>query len=1033
MTTHFQLSALSRLLASLRPISILQDPEPTLPKPSIPLAESNGGIRYKDISDPKVPVQVLIRAYGPMQLNDTIELFWNGRPVDSTLVNEKHIEQGSVTLDVPVLAIQDGTPPVHYLVTSPNGVNKYKSFPLDIRVKTNVPGGVDPIPSTPGVNERLLKVSGVPDLVDESNADNIVATVAIYDEMTEGDEITLSWGGQYVGHTLVEVNKPVSIPIPRETIDKAGPGPVVIEYEIRDIVNNWSLWSPQFIPSVEIGEGLLRAPDALDVVEGKLDLAALGDNPASIRVRVYDGMDELDNVALSWIARPPTGRPIEHNDDVDIDSESAGLPVLFSVPNSIARASAGGTVAVNYHVTSKRGVQYSRRSTFEVVGQAQKLPAPSIKEAEDKELDLANIPEHGATATVQPWTSMVDGDRLELFIIGRDANGTPSSHYDYKDVESTGNPVDFTVRKGFFVPLVNGSVEAYYRVNGEDSDTLPLQIVHQGGALLPAPSVNGVVDNVLDPDTVPDGTKAVVSQYPGKALDDRIYLTWEGLPEASYTHFIEVTLENLETPIAFDIAYDPYIIGNLNSSVMVSYWVVRASGNPAPSASLPILVQREAGEEFVAPSVLQAPTGTLDPIQALNGATVRVKYDGMLPSDILAVAWTGNSQADTWQSDPKNGSAFGQVDFSVPVSVVAASQGKTIEVRYAVVRNDQPAKPSLPLELKVGTLPELELPLPMVPEATGSVLDLATFQGHATVTVAPWKLIAQAQRYWIKVSGTLDNSQPYHFYVASNQAVSAPEVGGGLNWPLVRNELEKFKHDTYLTGEISVAFDPAQGETAARKFPPRTLTLRKPATIIPGDLYIPKAPDKRLNVHTDFYRDEFLDVQVEQYSGMEPGQSIVLQWQGPLFNWKSDPQPVNTPGTMTFKVPRLEVIDAIGYPVKIHYIVNGTIASDTYTLNIDDQGMRMPPPQFRDQGGGSYAVSIYSPDQQTGHTGRVRWSGAVTRDSEEQHLEYGKPEFFQIPAAWIDENRGREVLINFTIYRGNNEPFRFSQVLRQKL
>jgi hypothetical protein len=72
--------------------------------------------------------------------------------------------------------------------------------------------------------------------------------------------------------------------------------------------------------------------------------------------------------------------------------------------------------------------------------------------------------------------------------------------------------------------------------------------------------------------------------------------------------------------------------------------------------------------------VLEAPNDTLDPIDARNGATVRVQYEGMQTTDILAVAWTGSSQADTWER-AKFGSAFGHVDFAVPVSVVAASQG----------------------------------------------------------------------------------------------------------------------------------------------------------------------------------------------------------------------------------------------------------------------------------------------------------------------------------------------------------------------
>ncbi|MNJ59028.1 hypothetical protein D3C77_546910 [compost metagenome] len=94
----------------------------------------------------------------------------------------------------------------------------------------------------------------------------------------------------------------------------------------------------------------------------------------------------------------------------------------------------------------------------------------------------------------------------------------------------------------------------------------------------------------------------------------------------------------------------------------------------------------------------------------------------------------------------------------------------------------------------------------------------------------------------------------------------------------------------------------------------------------------------------------------------------------------------------------------------------------------------MPPPQFHLQNDAATdAVSMLSLDQQDGHTGRVRWHGVVTRDTDEQHLQAGRREYFQIDRSWIAENRGREVLINYSLYRGNNERFRFSRVLRLRL
>lgn len=829
MTTYHRLSALSRLLASLHPLSVFQDPPPTLPAPRIPIAEGNGGIRLKDISDPNVPVQVLITAYPQMLVNDTVELFWNGRLVDTRLVTQEHIEQGSVTLNVPSVAIQDGTPPVHFLTTSAIGENVRKSFPLDIRVKTNVPGGTDPIPSTPEVNENLLAVTGVPVLVEEADADRIVATVPPYLNMTEGDRINLSWGGYFVEHlvTAPEVNQPIALPVSRAIIEQAGAGPVVVEYEVRDIVNNWSLWSNKFHVDVEVGAGLLRAPDALDAVNGELDLDQLGSDDARVRVRVYTGMADQDKVTLSWIGRPPVGGPVEHTALLVVDADNEGLPLQFNVPNAVVKASAGGTVAIKYSVDATRGLQHSRRTSFEVIGEAQRLPAPELEQAPGDELDLSNLPPSGATVRILPYSNMASGDRVVLFVRGQDANGSPSSDSYPKDItqNDVGKPISLFVPKAFITPLLDGSLSLHYQVRGNESQPRTWQVVGQV-ANLTEPSVNGVQDAVLDPDAVPSGTQAVIPNYQGKAINDTITLSWTGLAGASFTDSIKVTGDNLGFPINFSVAYTPYIIGNLNTQVRVSYQVQRANGGAANSRPLSFQVQRQADEDFVPPSVTQASSGTLDPINALSGATVEVRYKGMLKTDILAVAWTGRNDADSLITDQQPGSDDGPVNFPIPAAIVAASQGKTITVIYAVARNGQPGKPSQELALRVNALPPTELPKPNVPEAQAGVLDLNNFSGDASISVAPWHFIAAGQRYWISVDATLANGLPYSFYPARAVEVSPAQVGTGLSVPLLRSELEKLAPDSALTITAKVSFDRAFEESAAITFPVEALKLK---------------------------------------------------------------------------------------------------------------------------------------------------------------------------------------------------------------
>ncbi|MBK5001054.1 hypothetical protein IAE37_003330 [Pseudomonas sp. S31] len=840
MNSVHQLSAISLLLARLRgPGDFVQGAKDNLPAPSIPSAEPNGGLRYYDLVDPTVHVLVLVRAYPQMSLNDHLVVYWNDEPVATDYIRQDHIEGASILIPVSSLGIEDGLAQVRYEVTSALGGNLYPSDALSIRVKTNVPGGLDTDDATPGINDRLTPVQGVPETTQDGDLDSLVATVPAYLNMTgpddgqgiEADQITLSWNGVKFKHAIEpeDVGKDVCFDIPREVVEQAGSGDILIRYEIRDTVNNWSRWSQGFNTYAEIGGDLLTAPIAREVVEGVLDLDMLGDENAHVLVRAYIGMLPGDTVRLLWSAEAESERPLEYQSDFFIDDDNYGLPIVFMVPNAIAKASAGAEATLKYTVNPGPDERLSKRLVFHVAGQAQRLEPPRIQEAEGDRLELEAIPPSGATATVAAYPGMVAGDRLELFVVGDDG----SSHYAFTDIDSTqlGNPVDFTVPKDFFERLPGQCITVHYRVNNEPSESLALAVVSQGAADLIAPEVDNAGGGVLDPDAVnPNGTKAWVLNYEGKAVGDSITLEWIGVYR--FEAHTEVTEASQNTRIDFDIPYDPFIIGNLDTEVRVQYRVRRASGGLASSKALPIRVQHESGEELVAPTVLEASDGTLDPMAALTGATVRVRYTSMLPTDILAAAWVGETLAATWQSDQAPGSIVGFVDFTVPQSVVAASQGEDIQVAYGLMRNGKPS-PSMPLELAVGELDERDLPTPVVPQAKGDTLDLLDFTGDAHMQVEPWPLIAQGQRFWCRIDGTLENGQAYAFYSARDQEVSAEQVRQGLQSPVARTELEKLKGDAELTLTLSVAFDKGRIEASAVAFPQRTYRLVKLPEVAP--------------------------------------------------------------------------------------------------------------------------------------------------------------------------------------------------------
>ncbi|MDD2049745.1 Ig-like domain-containing protein [Pseudomonas putida] len=315
-------------------------------------------------------------------------------------------------------------------------------------------------------------------------------------------------------------------------------------------------------------------------------------------------------------------------------------------------------------------------------------------------------------------------------------------------------------------------------------------------------TIAGLSNLILDPDEVRNGTHANIPQYAGKAEGDVITLTWQGGSGATFSTSVTVDEGNAKVPIPLRIAYQPYIIDNLDNTVSVIYEVKRNNGRTATAKALSFLIKRQLVENLLAPTVLEASGNVLEPVNALNGATVLVIYQGMRKGDHVTVYCNGEKV----QPGKPVGAGEHFVAFTIPVSVVAANLGKTISVDYEVVRGSNPGVQSRSRSLVVGELPAGALQPPVVPQASGERLDLGKFQGDATVTVKPWLLIAEGQRYWIEVSGTLHSGAPYSFYAAQNQSVSASEVGTGLSRNVLRSELQQLAHNSALTVQVQVAF-----------------------------------------------------------------------------------------------------------------------------------------------------------------------------------------------------------------------------------
>lgn len=195
---------------------------------------------------------------------------------------------------------------------------------------------------------------------------------------------------------------------------------------------------------------------------------------------------------------------------------------------------------------------------------------------------------------------------------------------------------------------------------------------------------------------------------------------------------------------------------------------------------------------------------------------------------------------------------------------------------------------------------------------------------------------------------------------------------------------------------------------------------------------------KQLNFVRDFYDAAFATVEVS-YTGSDTGQTVQVKWLGRNYTYRTAVQTVARPGQiLRFQIPRLEVIDNAGaghaevtYTVRLRGTtveipsrdLDLTVTGQKYllgepSLNSDNTNLRAYYPALID---GSYTV-------------RMALHGVVVRYGEEVLIKDPDYTNLPIPAAWILENRGREVIFNYTLNRtGASEPLVFSWCRRVRL
>jgi hypothetical protein len=674
-------------------------------------------------------VSVQIEPWTPMAVGDQLDLFWGTYPgtptVGKKLTTTDELSK-PVVLPVPDSVIADGWVNVVAQVTRNGSGFQDLSPARPLWVKLDPPGDLSPPPAeNANLAAPILPPNIIANGVDAiASANGVPVTISPYPNMAEGDRIRLNWGGVYIERTVVKasVGQPVTLTADDATIRNAGDSDaLIVRYQVFDVVNNRSGWSPSTTVAVNVVGGNLYPPeipkaDANDVVD--LDLLD-GDALRVLVTAIPPDFALGDVVTLNWTGHTAGGTTVPYSDTQTV-TRNPPQTLEFLVPNATVAALAQGDAVVTY---SLPGGRTSQQTTITIIGTGVSLlPMPSMVEAPDGYLDASLS---SATVIVPANPVIQPGGVVTLIWSGVRADGQSYLYQSPKPVTGSmvGKDVPFSVPSSEITPLDGGTLQVSYTVMTIDGTLLPaseilnLWVGDAAGALLPNPTVTEAPDNAtLDPDDVTLQAEVVVPAYTGMATGDRIDIYWVGSKTSdTYSDWTLVGVTMVGRQVPFSVDKDPYVTANDGGTVTVSYTVTK-TGSLQSSTPLTLQVGEDVGEDpypvirtDIVVTEADPYTNTLSTLKIYGAsAHVVINYDNMKAGDKVTMTWQGTPGSGT-NSQATTVTKVGPVTIEVDNTVIAPNYNRSVTISYIVRRvgETDDESPSLPLILKIENIPSL--------------------------------------------------------------------------------------------------------------------------------------------------------------------------------------------------------------------------------------------------------------------------------------------------------------------------------------
>ncbi|MGY2136349.1 hypothetical protein ACW9I8_07010 [Pseudomonas reactans] len=819
----------------------------------------------------------------------------------------------------------------------------------------------------------------------------IVLTVALYPNIRERDTVEAYFDGHLVTLSIdldhVLGAKPIEVRIPPEIIALTNSGLITIRIALHDEVLNRSGPDRRFSKAVhlesDLHPGLLSRPFFLfngdEIFDVNFDTHGKGHFEIEVvtSVRLPDGTSTPAGTQIVATLSGVRADGTLLNLQLPAFPARIGRSAFADVDNAILKELINGTLRVSYELQFPLGntLANSRRVAVTIFGIVSLMPAVTI---------------------VQNEGGFISPDLLFITVLfpnyepyGRDYNVTlrmevvlpTGGVVSFEQTRLAGNPPPqprTVLREGFERFIGLGKVKVFYRV--DDGEIVPTDVgtltvreseplyVQFGDPMpqMPKAEIEGTDENDnLDLELIV-GSVAVTLPYTLTRPLDQVTWVWTGTggPGGSTGGTFTLNGGTAGSPIVFDVDKS-FVENNLDGEIRLRYYLERTGSDTLFSEELVVTVGK-ALRPFGKPEVLEADThpDRLAPEAATEGATVRVAFMEMVPTDRIRVEWRGIAGIGTY-IETKDGNAIKVVDFTVPKAVVGANIlpfGRDIEVQFFLIRGAREI-PSQVLVLRL--LPLVNKSVPLI-DGIGNVpiLDLFSLSNTARTRTLPWLFIHRDQRVWMEYRGTFVNGGSFIEKTYTADRLGEEDEVAGLSPPTPVDQLKNLRDGSTLTIKVMVSFDRSVIEGNAVTMEVKDYIIRS----LPGTLSHPTlvgadgtGPVVSVNPRTIEHNRA-----VNVSYAMSTEDDITLEWvyQDGVIPYIA-PKKGLVGGTVVFAITTEILARSVNSRIQLRYSVlrNGnTIKSDVQTVNVGTISTNLPAPTLNGRAGGVLDLAQFTGD-----------------------------------------------------------------------